>query len=140
MKVPILATLFLLIVSGVSAQKDMAIAQVQGDGNTSPFVGQSVRLTGVVTARTKTGFFLQTPDDKADTSKNTSEGIFVELAIPADALETGDSGSWEQFRVNVRYIDYDRTEKEDDDHNDLWWRPDWVLRQDYHNSGVFIKR
>lgn len=55
----------------------MTIAQVQGDGNASSSVDQSVRLTGIVTARTRTGFFLQTPDDKADSNKNTSEGIFV---------------------------------------------------------------
>ncbi len=67
----------LLAASFAHAQKDMTIAQVQGDGNASPAIGQNVRLTGVVTARTRTGFFLQTPDDKADANPKTSEGIFV---------------------------------------------------------------
>lgn len=70
---------FLLLVLSASTfgQKEMAIDQVQGEGDISPVVGQRVKLTGVVTARTRTGFFLQTPDDKADANKNTSEGIFV---------------------------------------------------------------
>ncbi len=67
----------LLSVAGVSAQKDKSIGEVQGDKNVSPFAGQSVRLTGIVTARIKSGFFLQSPDDKIDGSANTSEGIYV---------------------------------------------------------------
>jgi predicted extracellular nuclease len=97
-------TLALIIaVSDVYAQKYLSIAEVQGDGNTSPVVGQSVRLTGVVTARTKTGFFLQTPDDKADSNKNTSEGIFVftRTQPPAEA-DLGNivsvTGMVEEFR------------------------------------------
>jgi len=61
----------------VAAQKDRAIGEVQGEKNASPFAGQSVRLTGIVTARLKGGFFLQTPDDKVDGNPNTSEGIYV---------------------------------------------------------------
>ncbi len=73
------SVLFLLVIisSAAFGQKDMAIAQVQGSGDRSPVVGQSVKLTGIVTARTRTGFFLQTPDDKTDANKDSSEGIFV---------------------------------------------------------------
>ena len=76
----VLFVLFLGILSFVataSAQKDRAIAEVQGEKNGSPFVGDSVRLTGIVTARLKGGFFLQTPDDKTDSNPATSEGIYV---------------------------------------------------------------
>lgn len=104
MKLPIFtAAILFLLVSGVSAQKDMSIAQVQGDGNASPAVDQNVRLTGVVTARTRTGFFLQTPDDKTDANKNTSEGIFVftRTEPPAEA-DLGNivsvTGTVEEFR------------------------------------------
>lgn len=62
---------------GVAAQKDHAIAAIQGDKNISPHEGSHVRVTGIVTARTRTGFFVQTPDDKIDQDPNTSEGIFV---------------------------------------------------------------
>lgn len=61
----------------VAAQKDYAIAEVQGDKITSPVEKQSVRLTGIVTARLKGGFFLQSPDDKTDGNPATSEGIYV---------------------------------------------------------------
>jgi predicted extracellular nuclease len=61
----------------VFAQKDYSIAAVQGDKNMSPYENQRVRVSGIVTARTRTGFFLQTPDDKTDGNPNTSEGIFV---------------------------------------------------------------
>ena len=67
----------LLCVSDVSAQKDRAVGEVQSDKNSSPFVGDSVRLTGIVTARLRDGFFLQTPDDKTDGNPLTSEGIYV---------------------------------------------------------------
>lgn len=75
-----LSILFLIVsvfVSNAAAQKDRAIGEVQGDKIVSPFDKESVRLTGIVTARTRSGFFLQTPDDKIDGNAETSEGIFV---------------------------------------------------------------
>ncbi|MGH9812804.1 MAG: lamin tail domain-containing protein, partial [Candidatus Acidiferrales bacterium] len=54
------------------------IHTLQGSGNASPFAGQLVRTTGIVTARRfNNGFFLQTPDADVDSDPNTSEGIFV---------------------------------------------------------------
>ena len=50
--------------------------------------GQSVRTTGIVTARKfNNGFFLQAPDADADGDSRTSEGIFVftSSAPPASA-------------------------------------------------------
>lgn len=85
------------------AQKELPIAKVQGEGNSSPVVGQNLKVTGVVTARTRTGFFLQTPDDKADADKNTSEGLFVftRTEPPAEA-DIGNfvtvTGTVEEFR------------------------------------------
>jgi predicted extracellular nuclease len=61
----------------VLAQKEHTISEVQGEKNVSPFERQSVKLTGIVTARTRSGFFLQSPDDKTDNNPATSEGIFV---------------------------------------------------------------
>ncbi|MEK7855964.1 MAG: hypothetical protein AAB288_07735, partial [Acidobacteriota bacterium] len=77
MKIGSFTLSLLLLVSSAYAQKDVTIAQLQGDGNTSPVVGQNVRVTGIVTARIRTGFFIQTPDEKVDGNKNTSEGLFV---------------------------------------------------------------
>lgn len=80
--------LFVLFLSSATfAQKELSIAEVQGNGNTSPHVGASVVVSGVVTARTRTGFYLQTPDDKVDQDPLTSEGIFIYTRNepPADA-------------------------------------------------------
>jgi uncharacterized protein len=65
------------LTANVSAQKSRSISEIQGDKNVSPFVGETVRASGIVTARTRNGFFIQTPDDKIDNNPNTSEGIFV---------------------------------------------------------------
>lgn len=73
----VLILAFALFSIGANAQKELAINQVQGDGNISPFEGKIVRLEGTVTARIAKGFFLQTPDDKIDDNPNTSEGIYV---------------------------------------------------------------
>jgi predicted extracellular nuclease len=56
----------------------LAIHTIQGSGATSPYAGQPVTTTGIVTALKGTsGFFMQTPDAEADADPNTSEGIFV---------------------------------------------------------------
>ncbi len=51
------------------------IHSIQGNGNTSPFVGQTVSTSGVVTKVNNNGFFLQDPNPDSDPS--TSEGLFV---------------------------------------------------------------
>ncbi len=95
----------LFLACNAAAQKEYSIAQVQGDTNTSPVIGQNVRVSGIVTARVRTGFFIQTPDDKSDGNPNTSEGIFVytrtdpqiETAVGSLVSVTGDV---EEFRRN----------------------------------------
>ena len=75
----VLAGAAIVLAGAVSllAQKDYSIAAIQGDKNMSAHEREVVRVTGIVTARTRSGFFLQTPDDKIDNDPNTSEGIFV---------------------------------------------------------------
>ena len=93
----------LFFVSDASAQKDRAIGEVQGEKNASPFAGESVRLTGIVTARLKGGFFLQSPDDKTDGNPATSEGIYVfTKSEPTGEAAIGNlisvTGTVEEFR------------------------------------------
>lgn len=59
------------------AQKDYPISSIQGNGDVSPRERDYVRVTGVVTARIRNGFFIQSPDDKIDSDPATSEAIFV---------------------------------------------------------------
>ena len=87
----------------VLAQKELSISAVQGDKNISPVEGQQVRVSGVVTARIRSGFFLQTPDAKADDNPATSEGIYIftKDEPPADAAvgsEIAVVGKVEEFR------------------------------------------
>ena len=97
--------IFVFALSSLSAtaQKELSISQVQGGKNVSDYAGQSVTVSGVVTARIRSGFFLQTPDAKADTDQLTSEGVFVftKEEPPADAAigsELSVSGTVEEFR------------------------------------------
>ena len=52
-----------------------SIPQIQGSGCTSPYAGQLVQTTGVVTLLTNNGYFLQ--DLTGDGNPATSDGIFV---------------------------------------------------------------
>jgi len=60
------------------APTTVEIFEIQGAGLTSPLVGDTVTTEdNVVTALVYNGFFLQTPDDRADADPETSNGIFV---------------------------------------------------------------
>lgn len=61
----------------VFAQTNRLICDVQGPGDTSPYVKEFARVNGIVTARVKNGFFIQMPDEKSDKNPATSDGIFV---------------------------------------------------------------
>lgn len=85
------------------AQKEYAISAVQGGADRSPVIDQTVKVTGVVTAVVRTGFFLQTPDDKTDGNQATSEGIFVFTKTnPPSGIDTGDvvsvTGTVEEYQ------------------------------------------
>lgn len=67
----------LFYVSPAAAQRDRLICDIQGDKNSSPYVKEAARVTGIVTARIRNGFFMQMPDDKGDNNPATSDGIFV---------------------------------------------------------------
>jgi uncharacterized repeat protein (TIGR01451 family) len=63
----------------------LPISAIQGFDSESPYNGQVVITTGVVTARKSNGFFLQTPDGAQDANPLTSEGIFVFTGSPVPA-------------------------------------------------------
>lgn len=77
-------------------QTVVAIHDIQGAKSTtaevvSPYVGQTVQTTGIVTAITATGFFIQTP--AADSNPLTPEGIFVNTvtAPPGSSVVIGNN-------------------------------------------------
>lgn len=72
------------------------IHAIQGAGDSSPLLGQTVATSGIVTAVRNAGFFLQAPDAEADANPLTSEGIYVYTgAAPPAAVAVGN-------RVNVQ--------------------------------------
>jgi len=75
----LLATTVILLIASLSlfAQKEYTIAQIQGDKGTSPVDKANVRVTGVVTAILKSGFYIQTPDALTDKDPQTSEGLYI---------------------------------------------------------------
>lgn len=84
----VLAALLALAAFGADAATTTPIHSIQGPGNSSPLVGQSVTTSGVVTGRKSNGFFIQAPDSDADSDPNTSEGLFVSTtaSLPAAAV------------------------------------------------------
>jgi predicted extracellular nuclease len=66
------------------------INEIQGNGLVSPFAGQGVISSGVVTGRKSNGFFMQEPDATVDADPNTSEGIFV-FTSGAPPVAVGDT-------------------------------------------------
>ena len=70
---------------------ELEIGEIQGSSHTSPFSGEKVSTTGIVTATRIAGgrgFYLQDPTPDANSS--TSEGIFVFTSV-APLVSVGDS-------------------------------------------------
>lgn len=64
------------------------IHDLQGPGNTSPFVDQVVAVEGIVTLRKFNGFFVQAAANEEDADPLTSEAVFVfttSAGAPAEA-------------------------------------------------------
>jgi predicted extracellular nuclease len=69
----------------------LSINQIQGSGAVTPFLGQFVSTSGIVTGRKTNGFFMQDPGTNDDSNPATSEGIFVFTSsappvVPGDAV------------------------------------------------------
>ncbi len=62
---------------------DMEIFDIQGTGSKSPFQNTTIQTIGnIVTAVGPRGFTMQTPDSRADTNQETSNGIYVFTGKP----------------------------------------------------------
>ncbi|MCD9029302.1 DUF11 domain-containing protein [Luteimonas sp. BDR2-5] len=68
----------------------VAIHEIQGSGERSPYENLPVATTGIVTGRKNNGFFIQTADGEDDGDPATSEGIFVfTSSAPSDDATVG---------------------------------------------------
>ncbi|MEM1265475.1 MAG: Ig-like domain-containing protein, partial [Pseudomonadota bacterium] len=70
------------------AGEAVLISAIQGAGDASPLVGETVVVEAVVTAIVDGGFFLQEEEDDGDGNAATSEGIFV--SGDSSAVSVGD--------------------------------------------------
>jgi predicted extracellular nuclease len=80
---------------GGDGPAERTIMEIQGDGNTSPFAGQPVKTSGVVTRVNNNGFFLQDPN--GDGNGATSDGIFAYTG----SAPTVSAGQLVQFTANI---------------------------------------
>lgn len=71
------AAIFMAGALSILGQKPLSIAEVQGNRGVSPYEKSVVSINGIVTAISKNGFYVQTPDDLIDKDPETSEAIFV---------------------------------------------------------------
>lgn len=76
---------------GTPAPISAPIYQIQGSGNVSPLLGQTVTTSGVVTKVNNSGFFMQ--DEVGDGLTQTSDGIFVYTG----SAPTVSLGQWVQL-------------------------------------------
>ena len=67
----------------------VAIHEIQGDADVTPYLGQDVQTIGIVTARKNNGFFIQTSGDE-DSNPETSQGLFV-FTQTAPGVAVGDA-------------------------------------------------
>jgi len=77
------------VIASSLLQETLEIYEIQGAGLASPYQGASVRTEGnVVTAVGSEGFFMQTPDGRADGNDDTSNGLYV-VADVSPEIEVG---------------------------------------------------
>lgn len=74
--------------SGITAQVDYEIHDIQGDGSSSTLEGQKVSTCGTVIATHTSGYWIQ--DTTEDGNAATSEGIYVYRSSGPGAINVGD--------------------------------------------------
>ncbi len=93
----------------------LAIHEIQGAGSSSPYVGQLVNTTGIVTAVKTNGFFIQAPDAEDDADPSTSEGLFIfTSSAPPAAAAVGNlvkaRGTVAEFKPSTDPLSFSSTE------------------------------
>ena len=68
-------------------------------------------------------------------AKKTLQGADVEIGIPMEYIEKMNGKDWEEFRLNMAYLDYDG----DGSQTILWWRPEWGSASNFVGSGMFFR-
>ena len=66
------------------------IHEIQGNGATTPYSGQFISTSGIVTAKKNNGFFMQNAEANYDLDGTTSEAVFV-FTSSSPAVNVGDA-------------------------------------------------
>lgn len=77
------------------------------------------------------------PEGTETICTQTEKGYRVELAIPRTWIEAHAGNQWENVRLNVMLVDYD---KEGEQINRLYWRAPWDSPENRVGSGMFEVR
>jgi hypothetical protein len=76
------------------------------------------------------------PQNTTITTKETIAGFDAEISIPLSYLDFKNGADWENFRLNVAFVDWD----EDSSRTIIWWRPAWDSEENWIGSGMFFKK
>ncbi len=75
------------------------------------------------------------PEGTRIATRKAGDGVDIEVAIPVNYLAEMNDASWENFRFNVAYFDYDSNSST----SAIWWRPDWESSENFIGSGMFVR-
>ncbi|MEZ0314859.1 MAG: hypothetical protein ACAI38_24065, partial [Myxococcota bacterium] len=91
--------------------KEVTIGEIQGDGPTSPLVGERVKTKGIVTALRGTGFYLQAAKEE---SAKGSRAVWVYTGSDRTGVAVGDKltviGDVKEFKPESQPLEQPRTE------------------------------
>jgi 3',5'-cyclic AMP phosphodiesterase CpdA len=76
------------------------------------------------------------PPNTVIATKKTVAGFDAEISIPLSYLNFKNGAEWENFRINLAYVDWD----EESSRTIIWWRPAWDSDDNWIGSGIFFKK
>jgi hypothetical protein len=76
------------------------------------------------------------PQNTIIATKKTVAGFDAEISVPLSYLNFKNGADWENFRINLAFVDYD----ENNSRTIIWWNPAWDSKENYVGSGIFFKQ
>jgi hypothetical protein len=76
------------------------------------------------------------PRNTTIAAKKTVAGFDAEISIPLSYLDFKNGADWENFRINIAFVDCD----ENSSRTIIWWKPAWDSPENYIGSGMFFKK
>jgi hypothetical protein len=76
------------------------------------------------------------PRNTTVATRKTVAGFDAEISVPASYLDLKNGADWENFRINIAFVDYD----ENKSRTIIWWNPAWDSTENYIGSGMFFRK